>query len=489
MGGILVGLVPQLPRFELSSELVLVVFLPPLLFAAAWQTPIRDFRANLRPIGLLSIGLVLFTTVCVGLVATVVVGLPLAAALAFGAIVSPPDAIAATAILRRLDVPRRILTVLEGESLVNDATALTAYRAAVVAATSGSFVLLSAVGDFAYVAVVGLLVGLVIAGLVSWLWSRLFDPPVEITLSLLVPYAAYLTAERVHGSGVIAVVAAGLLLGFRSSRILAADARILAGGVWQILTFLVEGLAFILLGLQLPQILERLADIPPTQLVTQAAIIGAVVIVVRIIWVFPATYLPRLFSRSLRERDPYPSPRVPLVIAWAGMRGAVSLAAALALPPDFPQRDLLLFLTFAVIVVTLLGQGLTLPPLLRWLGLSERGADSGATHEEVLARTTASDVALQTIAGLRDEWPAHLPLIDNLEDRVRHRTQHVSVDGTVDPEAEQERMEHRAILAAVINAEREAIIGLRDSRAISDEILHRVERELDLEELRMEADL
>jgi CPA1 family monovalent cation:H+ antiporter len=504
IAGLALGFVPQLPRLELEPELVLVVFLPPILFAAAWQTPFRDFRRNKRPILLLSVGLVLFTTVVVGLVAAwAVPTLPLAAALALGAIVAPPDAIAATTIFRRLDVPRRIVTILEGESLVNDATALTAYRATVAVAVSGVFVPSDALLEFIVVVAGGMAVGLAVAVVVAWAWSRLFDPPVEILLSLLIPYAAYLPAEELHVSGVIAVVTAGLYLGRRSARILDSDARVLGGAVWQILTLSLNGLAFLLIGLQLPIVLDGLSGRTTAELIGLAALVSVTAIVARIVWVYPATYLPRALSASLRAVDPYPAPANVFVVAWAGMRGAVSLAAALALPRDFPERDLIIFLTFAVILATLVGQGLTLPTLLRRLGVSAAD-DSELAREQAIARSAANDAALRTLERLADDWPDHRPLIDRIAEDLRHRASHQPLDdgaagdgstgdGTTDegaPATDQdaERHEHLAILGAVIAAQREAIIRLRDVGDIGDEVLRQLERELDLEELRLQAE-
>jgi CPA1 family monovalent cation:H+ antiporter len=416
----------------------------------------------------------------------VIPGLPLAAAFALGAIVAPTDAIAATAVLRRLAVPRRIILILESESLLNDATALTLYRTALMAVATGTFVLTDTVIAFSVAAVGGLVIGLAVAVGVAWIWKRLFDPPVEVTLSLLIPYAAYIPAEAVGASGVVATVTAGLYLGFRSSRILASDARLLASGVWEILVFVLNGLAFILVGLQLPVVLGGLADRPHTVLLEHAAILCATVVIARFVWLYPATYLPRWLFRRIRDHDPAPPPTAPLVIGWAGMRGVVSLALALALPVDFPERHLLIFLTFAVILVTLVGQGVTLPLLLRRLKLVDRGDE----QEDVIGRKAATEAALARLAELREEWPDHLPLIQNLEERYRHRTEHLvgPEDGDTTAE-EQEKIEHRAILAAVINAEREAVIQARDAGLVSDEVMRRIERELDLEELRLEADL
>lgn len=488
IGGLIVGFAPGLPRVTLDPEVVLVVFLPPLILAAAWQTPIRDLKKNIRPVLSLSVGLVLFTTFLVGLVAHAIVpGLELVPALVLGAIVSPPDALAASTVLQRLSVPRPILRILEQESLLNDAAALTTYRVAVAAAITGSFILGDAVAAFIYAAAAGAAIGLVVAVAAGWLWSRLFDPPVEVTLSLVIPYAVFIPAEHLGASGVIAAVTAGLYLSARSSRIMAPDARILAGGVWEIVTFLLNGAAFILIGLQLPTILDSLADRPADALLIQAAVVVMAVIAARFLWVFPATYLRRLFTGSKRRTRAL-RPSVPLVISWAGMRGVISLAAALALPSVFPQREVIIYLTFAVILATLVGQGLTLPLLVRLVGLSEGGE---VAREEREARMRALEAALSELGRLRQRWPDHAPMMDNLELGFAHRVEHlVEEEAKADGDDEDdERSEHRAIVSAVINAEREAIIGLRDRGVIGDEVLRRIERELDLEQLRLESEI
>jgi CPA1 family monovalent cation:H+ antiporter len=489
LAGLGVALIPGMHPVEPDPELVLVLVLPPLLFSAAWQTPIRDLRQNRRPIALLSVGLVVFTiVVVVAVVLPQVAGMPLAAAVALGAIVGPTDAIAATTVLRRLNAPRRIVTILEGESLINDATALTALRLAVGPVLVGAVSLVDAAGSFVVVVVVGIAVGLAIAVAADWLWSRLADPPVEVALSLVLPFAAYLPAEQLGGSGVIAAVTSGLYLGFRSSRILASDTRVLAGGVWQIVTFLLEGFAFLLIGLLLPQIVQRsLEGRSPEELLWLAVIVSVAVIIARIFWVFPATYLPRWLVASIRARDPAPPPSYPLVVSWAGMRGAVSMLAALALPETFPDRELIQFLAAAVIVVTLLGQGLTLAPLLRILEMTDGGVDA---REEVVARRAAIDAALVALDELAERWPDHLPLINNLRDQYQHRGEHLPVDGDEAlSEEDQELTEHRAISAALINAQREAVIALRDQGVISDRALRSVERYLDLEDIRLQGEL
>jgi Na+/H+ antiporter len=492
IGGLALGFVPGPAHVELAPELVFLLFLPPLLFAAAWSTSFRDFRANARPISLLAVGLVLTTTGAVALVAHAMIpelGWP--AAFALGAIVSPTDAVAATAIAQRLGVPRRIVTVLEGESLVNDATGLVVYRAAVVATVTGAFSLGEAGSRFLVVVIGGLVIGLVVARVIAWLLARLADPAVSITISFLAPFAAYLPAEQLGVSGVIAVVTSGLYLGRRAPRFMSSEVRIQANAVWDMLIFLLNGLVFILIGLQLPAILASLADRPLPALIGQGLLVSLTVVLARIIWVFPAAYLPRWISRGLRERDPTPPWQWLAILSWSGLRGVVSLAAALALPltvadgSPFPERDLIVFLTFCAILTTLVGQGLSLPWLIRRLGV---GIDGSAEQEEARARETAREAAVARIEELAGQWPTHLELIDQLRSRYEHRARHAdpSRNGPAGA-AEQELLEHRLIRHEVLEAERNAVIELRDLGAIDDEVLHRIERELDLEELRMEA--
>jgi CPA1 family monovalent cation:H+ antiporter len=488
LGGLGLGFVPELPRVELEPEIVLLLFLPPILFSAAYLSSPRELWRNVRPISLLAFGLVLTTTLAVAAVVSwLAPGIPFAAAVALGAIVSPPDAIAATAIAQRLGLPRRLVTILEGESLVNDATALVTYRFAVAAALTGSFSIGEAALSFVLVAVGGVLIGLAVGWAASWLLARLDDPPVEVLISLIAPFAAYLPAEILGVSGVLAAVSGGLLLGWRAPRVMSSDTRVLGFGTWQMTTFVVNGLAFLLIGLQLPSVMDEIGGRPAGELALLGGAVAGTVIAVRMLWVFPATYLPRILVPGLAERDPAPSARAVLVLGWAGMRGAVSLAAALALStaPPFPERGLLVFLTFVTILATLVGQGLTLPLLIRWVGL---GDDGSVEHEELHAREAATEAALGRLDELVTEVPGHLPLIDQLRDRYRHRAEHYvrardSDEAPVDPE----ERDHEQIRRAVIGAERLAIIGLRDRGVISDETLRRVERDLDLEELRRDV--
>ena len=486
LGGLALGFLPGLPHIELEPEVVFLLLLPPILFGAGYSTPIRDFKANARPIALLAIGLVLFTTAAVGIVANALVpelGMP--AALALGAIVAPPDAVAATSIFQRLHVPPRIVTILEGESLINDASALIAYRFAVLAALGAMITPLNAGLTFVFASVVGVIVGLIVGVIVTEFWRRTSDPTLEIMVSLVAPFAAYLPAETLGASGVLATVVAGLIAGRRAARVLSPSARLMGRGVWDIVIFLINGFAFILIGLQLPGILDHLAPRTAPELLTLGAAVAATAIVARILWVFPATYLPRFFSARIRARDPYPPPNAVFVVSWAGMRGAVSLAAALALPSNFPERELLIFLTFCVIVATLVGQGLSLPWLIRRLRVV---AGSGAETEETTARLAAADAAMTRLNTLADEFPGHLELVDQLKARYSHAIGHVptGAEGPRD-ESELELLEHHEIRNAVLTAEREAIIQLRDAGVIGDEVLRRIERDLDLEALRTGA--
>jgi len=491
IGGLLLGLIPGLPRVRLDPELVFLVFLPPLLYPAALFTSWRDFRANLRPISLLAIGLVLFTTVAVGLLAHYFIqDLPLAAGFVLGAIVSPPDAIAAAAIAERLHVPRRIVTVLEGESLVNDATALVALRFAVGAVVTGAFSWGHATGEFFLVGIGGILVGLAVGAVTAWIQKPIDDPPIEITLSLLTPFAAYLCAEQLHVSGVLAVVTAGLYHGWRIPELTSSRTRLQAAPFWEMVEFILNGFIFILIGLQLPEVLRRLSGRSIGQLFWYAALISLAVILVRILWVFPATYLTRVLSKKLRQRDPYPSWRHVMIVAWTGMRGVVSLAAALALPFDiekgdpFPGRDLILFLTFVVILATLVVQGLSLPFLIRGLGVTD---DHAAEREERTARLKANQAAVALLDDLTKGGRVGAETVKRLrieyEDRIRQLE-------TFEPGKEEsphglfstdyERLSFEALLV-----ERNTILKLRNEDVINDDVLRRIQRDIDLAEARL----
>jgi Na+/H+ antiporter len=489
IGGVVVGYVLdatlEFEPIELEPDLVFLLFLPPILFAGAYFTPIRDFRANRRAIGLLAIGLVLFTTAVVGVVASAVIpGMTLAVGLTLGAIVAPPDAVAATAIFQRLGVPRKVVTILEGESLINDASALIAYRVASgVALGVITFSVVDATVQFVVLAVGGVAIGVICGAIVTRALFRTADPVLEIVVSLLAPIVSYVVAEEVGVSGVLATVTAGLITGRKAARAFSPDARLLGLGAWQVVIWTINTFVFMLIGLQLPTIMDGLSDYPATDLLWYAAVISLTVIVTRFVWVFPSIYLPRWLSAKIRMQGPAPSPASVVIVSWAGMRGVVSLAAALALVPDFPQRELILYLTFCVILATLVGQGLTLPGLIRSLGVT--ASNDGAEAELAHARLAASEAALVKLEDLRADYPDHLPLIDQLREDIEHEAgHHVLADGTTPNEAEQEALDHRAIRNALLVAQREAVIRLRDDAIINDETLRSIERDLDLEALR-----
>jgi Na+/H+ antiporter len=487
IGGLLIGWIPGLPKVRLNPEFVFLFFLPPLLFPAALFTSWRDFRANLRPISLLAIGLVLFTTVTVAFLAHYFMHLPLAVGFVLGAIISPPDAIAATAIAERLKIPRRIVTILEGESLVNDATALVIYRFAVAAVASGSFVWVGVGAQFVIVSLGGILLGLLIGWLAEQFHKRVEDAPIEITVSLLTPFVAYLAAERLRVSGVLAVVAAGLYLGWRTPMILSSQTRLRGGPVWEMVEFILNGFVFILIGLQLPEVLHGLSDhaIPIHELVWYALLISFAVVVVRIFWVFPAAYLPRLLFKKIRDRDPYPAWQHVIIIGWTGMRGVVSLAAALALYESFPDRDLILFLTFVVILSTLVVQGLSLPFLIRWLGIKD---DGSFEKEERLARLQANQAALARLKEVSEKVPAKADALKRL--RIEYED-HISQLESVEPQRANAPLrifssEYERLSRAALEQERRTIIQLRNDGVISDEVLRRIQRDVDLAEVRLQ---
>ncbi len=482
LGGLLLALIPQVPDVVLAPDLAFLLFLPPLLYSAAFDTSLRDLRAHLRPVVSLAIGLVLATIGAVALVVHTLLpelGWPLAFAL--GAIVSPPDAVAAVAVFRGLGVPRRLVTVLEGESLFNDATALVAYQMALAAAATATFSLGEASLRFVVVGLGGLLVGLASGWLVANLQRRLVDPAVEITVSMLAPFGVYIAAQAVQVSGVLATVAAGLCAGWWAPD-LTPETRLRSRAVWDTGSFLLNGLVFILIGLQLLRILPALATRPLSVLVAYGVMISVTAIVVRFVWVFGAERFSRVFTYGATGPMQW---RELFVVGWAGMRGVVSLATALALPLETPERDLLLFLTFCVILVTLVGQGLSLPWLVRALGLSP---DAPAITQERRAWRAAAEAAIDRIDQLAAEWPTHQPLLESLRTQYVHRATHLNapVDGVPDA-GEQELLEHRQIRQAVLDAEREAVVDLRRRGGLDDHAWRRVQRDLDLEALRLDT--
>jgi monovalent cation/hydrogen antiporter len=494
LGGLALGFMPGVPEVELDPDLVLALFLPPLLYGAAFFTSLRDLRRALRPISLLAVGLVLLTTAGVGVTAHLLIpGLPWAAAFALGAIVSPTDPLAATQIMRRLGAPRGVVTIVEGESLVNDGTALVIYRVAVAAAVGGGFSIAEAGIKFLVAPVGGVVIGLIVGKLVAELRARLRSSQIEVTISLVTGYAAYLPADRLGLSGVLAAVTAGIYLGWRSPEIASPAARLQGFAVWELLMFLLNAVLFILVGLQLQVVLDALEGESVGSLIGYAAAVCAVVVGLRILWGFTVPYLVRAIDRRRGVATRRSRPQERLVVAWSGMRGAVSLAAALAIPfhtdsgAPFPHRELIIFLTFAVILVTLVGQGLTLPLLLRRLDIGDDGAER---QEELTARIRAADAALNRLEELGEEdWTRDdtIARLQGLHDYRRRRF--AAQAGEVEDDGYEHRsLSYQRLLRELLEAQRRALVRLRNEGEISSETARRVERDLDLEDSRLEID-
>lgn len=481
LGGGALGFVPGLPQLNFDPQFLLVLVLPPVLYQAALLTSWRDFKANAGPIGLLAIGLVIVTTLAVGMTAKwLMPDIPWAAAFALGAIISPPDAVAATSILSRLNIPRRVVVVLEGESLVNDASGLVLYKFAVVAALTGAFSIWEASWQFMLVALGGCVIGWLMGHLFVRLHKVLGDPFIEVVLSLSVPYTAYIFAESLHVSGVLAVVTAGIVRGRFSPEIVSAQMRILARSVWNILVFLLNSLVFILIGLQLSEIVER-PQVQAGNLVLYGLIITVVAVAVRFVWVYPTAYLPGWLSPSEHRKNAAPEAGQTFIISWCGMRGIVSLAAALALPvaaagqAGFPFRDEIIVITFVVIAITLVMQGLSLPALIRRLKLE---IDDSQEHEETRARLAMYEAAMSVLR--EDPRRGRVPAdaLQRLEAEMADTA----------PEHPSEREIHetgRQLKASALAAQRAALIAQWRANHISDEVLHHLEEELDYREARL----
>jgi CPA1 family monovalent cation:H+ antiporter len=483
-GGALLGLIPNLPQFPFDPQLILVIVLPPILYQASLLTSWSDFKANIRPISLLAIGLVVATTLAVGLALKLMVpSVPWAAAFVLGAIISPPDAVAATTILSRLNMPRHIVTILEGESLVNDASGLVIYKLAIVAVLTGAFSFVEASTQFALVSIGGVVIGIVLAFVFIAIHRRLGDPFIEVITSLIVPYTAYIAAESLHVSGVLAVVAAGLVRGRYSPEIVSAQMRIMARSVWNVLVFMLNSLIFILIGIQMSDVMDNLGRYPLSELLLLGTLISVVAIVVRFLWVFPVAYLPRWLSGNLHEQAPKLRRRELTIISWCGMRGIVSLAAALALPTampngePFPARDLIIFLTFFVIATTLVGQGLSLTPLIRKLKV---GSDWSMAKEQQLVCSAMSAAAMAAIEGhlantqMSPEWA------DRLRSEIAGRAR-LAPDGFEQVQKE----DLLKLRRSMIKAERAELIRLWRGNEISDEVMRHQEEILDYQEAQL----
>ena len=488
--GILLAIVPGLPPVELAPELVLLLVLPPIIYNSAFLMSWREFKFNLRPIALLSVGGVVFTTIAVAAAAHWVMDLEWPIGFILGAIVSPPDAIAPLSIARRMEIPRRIIVILEGEGLANDATALILYRFAVGAVSLGVFSFGQAAGMFAAIVAGELLWGVGVGWLMLRLRRWVNDPLIEIMLSLLTPFVAFWPSVHLGGSGVLATLAAGLYTSWNGPRLISPATRLQGVFFWEFLTYVIEGMVFLITGLQARTVIGRISHCPLSQLALSVAVITAVVIVARFVWVFPATYLPRWLFPPVRKKDPSPPWQWPFALAFTGVRGIVSLAAALAIPfatvtgQPFPYRDLILFLTFSVILVTLVGQGLLLPWVIRKLGLSHAGRKEREINrvEEYRARSEAVKAASERLNQLAVEGNLSADVIEVIRARHGDRLKHIDRRNTGDGISGNHGELHDEIERLLIAAERKRINDLYRSGKLKDEARRRIERELDLRE-------
>jgi Na+/H+ antiporter len=489
IAGLMLSLVPGIPRPSLDPDMVFFVILPPLLYGAAWNTSWRQFRHNLVSICSLAFGLVGFTVAGVALAATwILPGFDWRSGFVLGAVASTTDAIAATSIARTMGLPRRIVDVLEGESLINDASGLLALELAVLLISLGRLPAAGfAISRLAWLIVAGLGVGVLLAVLVDWFERRIDDGPIEIAISILVPYAAYLIAEEIHGSGVLAVVAAGLYLSPRSAHFFSPAVRLQANAVWGALTFVLNGLVFALIGMQLPVVALGMRGASVQSMLAAGALFSALVIALRLVWVFPGARVSYFIRRRLlHQDDQIPPARHLVIIGWAGMRGVIALAAAMSLPTfangePFPHRSEIVFLTFCVILSTLVLQGLTLPPLIRMLGVSE---PPGAECGEREAHRIVLEAALTRVDSMREGAPAAMdPVYDNIARYYRRRIGALSTSS----ERDDDPLSYGDILLGLLRVERDAALRLRDDHRIDDEELRNLEYELDLREARLVA--
>jgi CPA1 family monovalent cation:H+ antiporter len=488
--GVVLALVPGLPALELAPELVLLLVLPPIIYASAVAMSWREFRFNLRPISLLAVGCVVFTTAAVAAATHFALGFTWPVGFVLGAIVSPPDAIAPLSIARRMQLPRRLLVILEGEGLANDATALILYRFAVAAVSAGEFSLGQAVGMFALIVGGEIAWGLVVGWLILRLRRWAHDPRIEITLSILVPALAYWPPEHLGGSGVLATVTAGLYISWNGLRLISAETRLQGIFFWDLFIYLIEGMVFLITGLQARTLIARIGDHAISELAISAAVVSAVVITTRFIWMYPATYLPRWLFPPLKRRDPSPPWQWPFVLAFTGVRGIVSLAAALAIPfstangQPFPDRDLILFLTFSVILVTLVGQGLLLPWVIRALGLAHAGRRErrGDRAEAYEARRLGIEAALERLDQLAAERDLAENVVQTLRARHRGRLKHIEHSSDGDDGYKKLAELYAEIELLLIAAERQQINDLFRGGKLKDEARRQIERELDLRE-------
>ena len=497
MSGIAISLIPGLPLISINPEIIFIIFLPPLLYEAAWNTSWHSFKTSFRPITMAAIGLVLFTTAMVAVTAYLLIpGISWPLCFLIGAIVSPPDAVSATSLTKGLGLSPRLITILEGESLVNDASGLIAYKYALAAIATGNFIFWKAGINFIVVVTAGIAIGLAI-GFILYIIHKKFvcDPVIEVTLTFLTPFAAYLLAEYFHFSGILAVVTSGLYLSFHSAEILSHQSRIMAYSVWEVVVFVLNSLVFILLGLQLRSVLQGIGDYPAGTLALYGIVLSAVVILVRFIWVLPGTMLPLYFSRKMMMRQDFDK-RNFIVFGWAGMRGVVSMAAALAIPltlqdnSPFPHRNLVIFLTFCIILSTLLLLGFTLPWLIKKLKIPRYSMAA----EEYEVRT---NVVTETITHIEENLSLlQDELLNNIKSKYEvkyNRLQKTDLPsnyfGKGKTLAGNIFNEYSKLQVELIGVERKTIGRLHKEGKTSEEILRKIEKELDLEETRLQMEM
>jgi monovalent cation/hydrogen antiporter len=493
LSGLVISVIPHIPNIRLDPHYVFLVFLPPLLYAASWNTSWNEFWFFRRPISLLAFGLVIFTSTAVAFVSHMMIpGFPLALGFLLGGIISPPDAIAATSVLKKLKVPKRVATILEGESLVNDASSLIVFRFALVTISTGEFVLWRAGLEFILVAAMGIVVGLAIAYVIFAVHKFLpTTPSIDTGISLIAPYLMYITAEHFKFSGVLAVVSGGLFLSSCSSDLFSYNTRLQLQSVWDTVVFLLNGVVFILIGLQLHDIIKGLNGSSMLQAVVYAVVISVVTIVVRIIWVYPGTYLPRIFSKYIRARESKPAPGAVFIVAWSGMRGVVSLASALSVPialtdgTAFPHRNLILFISFVVILFTLVLQGLSLPWIIKKLNVQ---VEENNLSEELEIQLRLSEATINYLQNNYDEEVQMNAALRAIKDRYlamieSHTLQLEKIKaGTV---ATYEKPLHHQVMLELVHIRRLQLKHLRHEKKFADELLRKKEVELDLEEARL----
>jgi monovalent cation/hydrogen antiporter len=494
IGGVVISLFPHIPHVALDPDIIFLVILPPLLFSSAYVTSWREFRHNMFSIGMLAFGLVGFTVLCVAAAARwILPGFDWRMGLVLGAIVSTTDAIAASAIAKRLGLPKRITDILEEESLVNDASGLLALEFATALIVSGIRPTLGqGLEQLLYLVVASIVIGLILGKLIHFVESKIDDAAIEITISLIAPYLAYLAAEGLNTSGVLATVVCGLYLGHKSSMYLSSGARLTGAAVWETLTFILNGFVFLLIGFQLPYILAGIRNFSLAHLLVLGALLSIAVILIRLIWIFPGSRVAYFVRhRFLHQTDALPPTRAVFVVGWTGMRGVVALAAAISLPEflsdgsPFPQREVMIFLTFCVIFVTLVLQGLTLPPLIRCLGLA---GIEGSDPEEEKARRAMVEAALAYLEHAREAKPEFVSVYDNLIRFQKHRMRMIDGKSKDDTIETRETYEHfREVSGHVLALQRATILHMRNENQLNDEALRKLEYELDLMEARFYA--